>query len=124
MRVFLPYQDYARSAKCLTDDHLKEMRNSCRNLIQVLTVPNSYSGDMTHVAIWAPCMNGLLWLTDATLYERRRRGHDERGVTPWMLYRRDQTHRPYWLGNAEFHATHRAYLLEKAPAHYGRMGWS
>lgn len=124
MRVYLPYPDYRRSAKCLNDDHLKEQRNSCRNLIQALTVPRSYSGDMTHVLPWAADINGLLWLTDATLEERRRRGIDERGVTPWLLYKRDLPSRPYWLGNPDYHAAQRKHLLTAAPAHYGKMGWT
>lgn len=31
--------------------------------------------------------------------------------------------RPRWLGDARFHASHRAALLAKAPEHYGAFGW-
>ena len=30
---------------------------------------------------------------------------------------------PPWLGNIEFHASHRSNLLRKDPKHYGRFGW-
>jgi hypothetical protein len=31
---------------------------------------------------------------------------------------------PFWLGNAEFHASHRSNLLRKDPIYYGRFGWT
>ncbi len=31
---------------------------------------------------------------------------------------------PKWLGNPEFHASHRSNLLRKDPMHYGQFGWT
>ena len=31
---------------------------------------------------------------------------------------------PSWLGNEEFHASHRSNLLRKDPEHYGQFGWT
>ena len=31
--------------------------------------------------------------------------------------------RPWWLGNEEFHSSHRQTLLSKNPQHYGEYGW-
>jgi hypothetical protein len=31
---------------------------------------------------------------------------------------------PPWLGDEQFHASHRSNLLRKAPEHYGQFGWS
>lgn len=123
MRVYLPYPDYRRSAKCLSDAHLIEQRASCRNLIMNITVPRCYSGDRTHLDPWVECINGVLWLTDATLEERRRRGHDEKGITPWMLYKLGLPSRPDWLGRPDYHEQVKRELLHLAPAHYGKMGW-
>ena len=30
---------------------------------------------------------------------------------------------PQWLGNLEFHASHRSNLLRKDPVWYGQFGW-
>lgn len=122
MRVYLPYADLRRSAKCLSDFHLNEQRKSCRHLIHALTVPKSYSGDMELVTPWQGHMTALLELTDATLEERRRRRIDERGVTPWMLRHADDTWPP-WLGDSLFHTQHKLYLLRADMKHYERMGW-
>ena len=31
---------------------------------------------------------------------------------------------PYWLGNSDFHASHRSNLLRKDPEHYSQFGWT
>jgi hypothetical protein len=30
---------------------------------------------------------------------------------------------PKWLGNADFHASHRSNLLRKEPSHYSQFHW-
>jgi hypothetical protein len=118
--IYMPYPDYRRSAKCLTDDHLKEQRNSIREAIRIITVPRS--GLMqAWIQEWEGHMTQLLYLCDATLEERRRRKIDERGVTPWMLNHEDPP--PKWLGDVYYHDQSKRRLLHLNPGHYGRMGW-
>ena len=31
---------------------------------------------------------------------------------------------PSWLGNPDFHASHRSNLLRKDPEHYAQFGWT
>jgi len=31
---------------------------------------------------------------------------------------------PSWLGNSDFHASHRSNLLRKDPEHYAQFGWT
>jgi hypothetical protein len=118
--IYLPYQDFYRSAKCLSDAHLAEQRRSVREAIQAMTVP--FSRTEPWMQNWEQNVTELLWVADATLRERRRRGVDERGVVPWMLARRDQPMMPEWL-TKEYHEQERMKLLHLDPTHYGRMGW-
>lgn len=118
--IYLPYQDFRRSAKCLSDDHLREQRNSIRTAIRTLTVPRSGPMD-DWIAEWSGHVTQLLQVCDATLEERRRRKLDERGMTPWMLDHGDYP--PDWLGNAFYHDAVRRQLLHLNPAHYARMEW-
>ena len=30
---------------------------------------------------------------------------------------------PFWLGNSDFHASHRSNLLRKNPEYYSKFGW-
>jgi pyrimidine dimer DNA glycosylase len=124
MTFYLPYPDFYRSAKCLTDEHLMEQRNFCRNAIQAIAVPGSTLRPRpVNVVIWDNHINALLRLCDATLRERRRRKADERGTTPWMLWKRDQP-APMFIGDKEFHDEHKRNLMHLSPSHYGRMGWT
>lgn len=120
--VFLPYPDFRRSAKCLSDDHLRAQRTFIRNAIQAVSIPGRLiRGKDENIDVWRGHITQLLYACEATLDERRRRGSDERGVTPWMLDHK--TPRPAFLDDPATHAGHRAYLLRATPAHYGRMGW-
>lgn len=123
MTIRLPYQDFRRSAKCLTDSHLKEQRIFIREAIHALTVPGRLDRQPVNVLVWEGHMNTLLWICEATLEERRRRGIDERGVTPWMLMKRGER-MPTFIGAKEFHDAEKRKLLQLAPAHYGKLGWS
>jgi hypothetical protein len=114
--IYMPYPDYRRSAKCLSDVHLKEQRDTVRHLIQRIVV---LSKDDSH---WAPHVTALLHVCDATLEERRRRGVDERGVTPWMLVRSEEQPPP-WIGDPAFHTVEKLKLLRLDPKHYTRMMW-
>lgn len=118
--IYMPYPDFRRSAKCLSDAHLREQRNSIREAIRTLTVPRS-GPEHDWIGEWRGHVSQLLELCEATLQERRRRGADERGVTPWMLDHGDYP--PDWLGNAYRHDQDKRRLLHLDPAHYGKMNW-
>lgn len=123
MTIYLPYPDFRRSAKCLTDEHLRLQRNWIRSAIHALTVPGRLSLRVYDIDIgaWDGHMRSLLFLCEATLDERKRRGIDERGVTPWMLDHGEEP--PAWLGDPAFHDEQKRKLLHLAPSHYGKMGW-
>jgi hypothetical protein len=123
MTFYLPYPDFYRSAKCLTDNHLMEQRNFCRNAIQTLTIPGRCIRQPVDVVMWEGHINALLHLCEATLRERKRRSTGEKGVTPWMLLKKDEERNPLFIGDKEFHDVFKRRLLQAAPAHYGKMGW-
>jgi hypothetical protein len=115
MTIYLPYPDFRRSAKCLTNQHLDEQRRTVRRLIQEIVVLQKDDSE------WSNHVSTLLQICDATLDERRRRKIDERGVTPWMLDHGDPP--PPWLGDPKYHEQHRRALMHLDPGHYGRMKW-
>jgi hypothetical protein len=119
MMIYLPYSDFHRSAKCLSDRHLAEQRSSIREAIYALTIPGVKRPHWT--GPWEGHVTQLLHLCDATLRERRRRGRDERGVVPWMLDHHDPL--PEWLNDPAYHGNQRMLLLREDPTHYNRMGW-
>lgn len=121
--IYMPYPDFRRSAKCLSDQHLREQRVACRNVIQTLTVPRSAQLDAILRSTWEGHINAVLEVTDATLAEMaRRKLKGPLGVTPWMLRRNDEEP-PDWLGDEAWHLGVKRILLKADPAHYGRMMW-
>lgn len=119
--IYMPYPDYRRSAKCLSNSDLTHQRAACRQLIGVMHSRQrmDYQAWMDE---WLGAGDAVLWITDATLSEMaRRKMTGPLGVTPWML--RHDTPPPDWLGNPAFHDEWKRVLLRSNSNHYGRMGW-
>ena len=114
MAIYLPYQDFRRSAKCLTDAHLDEQRITVKYLIYDTVVHHRSTK-------WDGHMTQLLEIYEATLCELSRRRGDRTPPVPWMLDHADPP--PAWLGDPAFHGEERMRLLRLNPAHYERMKW-
>jgi len=128
MQTFLPYPNYADSARCLDRQRLGKQRVEVLQLLRCLT--GLTTGWRNHPAarMWRGHEGHLLAYGLAACLEWRRRGYRDscaekmvavRGGLPISLFPL-----PPWLGNPAFHASHRAALLAKNPAWYGRFGWA
>jgi hypothetical protein len=119
--IYMPYPDYRRSAKCLSNSDLMQQRAACRRLIGVMH-SRQHSDWQEWMSEWVNMGDAVLHATDATLEEmERRRMTGPFGVTPWML--KKNTPPPDWLGNKAFHDMYKTVLLRANPGHYGKMGW-
>jgi hypothetical protein len=115
MSFYLPYPDFRRSAKCLTDAHLDEQRLTVRGLIRDIVIHHRESE-------WSGHVTQLLEVYEAALCEWSRRGLvGVADVVPWMLDHDDPM--PSWIGDQTYHGQHRMALLRLNPEHYGRMKW-
>lgn len=116
MQTFLPYPDFAASARCLDNRRLGKQRLECVQLA------NPTSGWRHHpaAAMWRGYELALAAYRDAVVTEWLARGF--RNSVP--LTHAAPTALPPWLGNPAFHASHRSNLLRKDPAWYGRYGWT
>lgn len=120
--IYMPYQDYRRSAKCLSDAHLREQRVSCMRVINVLCASQKRDRE-PWMADWENHLDAVLYAIDATIEElRRRKLQGPHGICPWML--RKNTPEPSWLGESAYHDEVKQNLLKADPAHYGKMGWT
>lgn len=126
MQTFLPYADFQRSAQTLDNKRLGKQRVEVLQILKALSNP-SY-GWQNHPAV-------KMWRGHATALERygfvvcrewQNRGFNDTCMrkilsinepTMWCTY-------PLWLGNEQFHASHRSNLLRKDPKHYGQFGWT
>jgi Pyrimidine dimer DNA glycosylase len=135
MQTFLPYADFARSARSLDDRRLGKQRVEALQIIRALT--RSTYGWQHHPAVlmWRGHEEALGAYALAICREWCRRGHADTcaakllndlaiaGVAvPPRAQRelREAGLLPPWLGGRALHRSHRSALVRKDPDHYGR----
>lgn len=125
MQTFLPYPDFEKSARCLDRRRLGKQRLEAKQIW--LALEGGSVGWKNHPAVlmWTGCENALIQYGIAICNEWITRGYKDT-LLPWFLERKsfhDQPTMPFWFGDKEFHAAHRAALLSKDPEWYRGFGW-
>jgi hypothetical protein len=142
MQTFLPYPDFAATAKALDWRRLGKQRVEARQIIEVLK--GVTKGWVNHPAVkmWRGHEGALCLYLKAAIDEWVGRGYvnekqlvsiegDLATVTlspsvfspTWATFTFRGFELPPWLGNEAFHASHRSNLLRKAPDFYSKYGW-
>lgn len=121
MQTFLPYPDFERSAAALDYRRLGKQRIEAYQILQTLQNPEQRSWrNHPAVRMWRGYEDALRVYMNAMIREWVRRGYRN---TMLLVPTPADPPMPPWLGNPAFHASHRANLLRKDPAFYGRYGW-
>ena len=135
MQTFLPYPSFVETAKCLDYRRLGKQRVECKQILQSLRVavggpladkPSSWRN---HPAskMWAGFEGSLASYAVEICREWRRRGYNDSLLTQFAdVLRSSEVSQdlPPWLGDHDFHASHRSNLIRKLPEHYSQFGWS
>jgi hypothetical protein len=135
VQTFLPYPDFAESARVLDDRRLGKQRVETLQIMGVLlavkwepdgVVEREPRGWRTHPAVlmWKGHEGLLLDYQEATCAEWSGRGFRD---TCWVksldliAFRFDDAPRgtPAWLGHEPFHRAHQSNLVRKDPEFYG-----
>ena len=127
MQTFLPYSDFAETARVLDRQRLGKQRVENLQIMKALLVPGSGWSNHPAVKMWRGHEVHLAEYHLAICHEWVRvRGYkdtcaDKMGDLleenpEWSPF----AHRPEWLGDATFHRSHQSNLLRKDAAHYGR----
>jgi hypothetical protein len=135
VQTFLPYADFRRSAEVLDRRRLGKQRVECLQVLRGLTVPTYGWRHHPAVKMWRGCEEALgrytftvceIWIeaggadtVAATMTaELAALGLREVRSQPELA---EAGALPPWLGDDEFHRSHRSSLLRKEPDHYGRL---
>lgn len=120
MQTFLPYADFRRSAACLDMRRLGKQRVEAYQLLRVLR--GQTRGWKNHPAarMWRGREAALGAYMNACIDEWIARGYNN----TMQKARVSRYRSPEWLGDEEFHASHRANLMRKDPVYYARYRWS
>jgi hypothetical protein len=149
MQTFLPRPSYADSAKCLDNKRLGKQRVENLQIAKSIltgshiTAQNarwykngpSRIGKRTPwynhpaVAMWSKNLSALVVYHEACVAEWISRGYGDtteskmRDLLAGFGYAMADTSPPPFIGDDDFHSSHRAILLDKDNAYYSSHGW-
>ena len=133
MQTFLPYADFARGAAVLDPRRLGKQRVEVLQVMRAIIVPNYGWRHHPVAKMWKGHEEALGAYGIAVCREWCRRGHADTCeikiraelATLGITTVREQAELeavgvlPPWLGNEDFHRSHRSSLLNKDPEWYG-----
>lgn len=126
MQTFLPYREFLYTAKSLDMRRLGKQRVEVLQLLKVIRYDIKSTPWYNHPAaqMWIGYDGALQIYGKQICLEWVRRGYRD------TCYQKiseidvlNKTGKPWWLGDENFHSSHRAALLAKDPTHYGQFGW-
>lgn len=136
MQTFLPYPDFARSAKALDTPRLGKQRVEALQIMRAMHVPGYGWRNHPAVRMWRGHEEALAAYGLAVCEEWRSRGYADTCAAKivdelYAMRRRKRVRSqrelrelgllPPWLGRRALHRSHRSALLRKDPRTYGRL---
>ena len=119
MQTFLPYPDFAKSARVLDPRRLGRQRVEAYQILRVLAGLTRGWNNHPAVLMWKGFEPALSAYMNTMIDEWEARGYKN---TMYRVSVPDRYEKPAWLGDDAFHAAHRSNLLRKAPDYY-RTFW-
>ena len=121
MQTFLPYPDFKKTAECLDWRRLGKQRIEAMQILRALE--NHNYGWQNHPAVnmWRGFEAMLAVYHNTIIEEWISRGYRN---SMKIIVPNIAPISPSWLGNPDFHASHRSNLLRKDPEHYAQFGWT
>ena len=121
MQTFLPYEGFARSAAVLDQPRLGKQRVETLQLLRALVIPDYGWQNHPATAMWRGYVPALAQYGLAMTDEWIARGHSDtvRGqIEEFAPGSGAGVELPEWLGDEDFHISHRSNLISKDPAFY------
>lgn len=114
MQTFLPYPDFTASARVLDNKRLGKQRLECKQLLKAIEHGGGWANHPA-TKMWRNYPDALRAYYNAILCEWVARGF----YNTMQLESVPKKYKlPPWLGNTEFHRSHRSNLLRKDPRYY------
>lgn len=124
MQTFVPYPDFAESARVLDRQRLGKQRVETLQLLKALA--GETKGWVNHPAaqMWRGHENALVQYGIAVCDEWIARGYKDSCREKIAAYGCSAPLvMPSWWGREDVHSSHRSNLLRKDPVHYGQFDW-
>lgn len=128
MQTFLPYEDFDLTAECLDMRRLGKQRVECLQILKVLHGETKGWQNHPAVKMWRGYEACLAIYGMAICQEWIERGYKDtcmKKIEDYYVYSGQlKVKYPPFLGNIDFHNSHKSNLLRKMPEHYGLLGWN
>ena len=121
MQTFLPYPDFQKSLEVLDYRRLGKQRVEAKQILNVLLDRTTTKGWRNHpiTKMWSGYEPALQLYHNMCIEEWIRQGYNN----TMSKYEIDKVIYPDWLGNEDFHSSHRSNLLRKDYNYYSQFGW-
>jgi hypothetical protein len=118
MQTFLPYRDFLATAKALDYRRLGKQRVEARQILDIIS-NNKTEAWSNHPAVnmWRGYPEALGEYSDCIINEWVNRGYRNN----MEIIGAAVASYPPWLGDENFHLSHRSNLVRKAPDYYGKI---
>jgi hypothetical protein len=121
MQTFLPYPDFKQTAQVLDYRRLGKQRVEAYQILRTLSGLSHSWERHPAVVMWRGYEESLITYMNEMITEWVRRGYKN---TMPIIQPRDPIIVPHWMGDQEFHSSHRSNLLRKYPEYYNKFGWT
>jgi hypothetical protein len=120
MQTFLPYADFQKTAESLDYKRLGKQRVEAYQILNVLEGKTHGKGWHNHPAVkmWRGYEDALRQYMRVIILEWIKQGYKNNMTIP------DEPKSclmPFWLGDNNFHTSHRSNLKRKNPVHYAQF---
>lgn len=125
MQTFLPYANFAHTAKILDRQRLGKQRVE---VLQILLTLKNNKGWIHHPAVkmWKGYEYSLAKYGIQICKEWISRGYQDTCYDKIVItasHFKYSNKLPWWLGNRKFHTSHKSNLLRKNFEYYSQFGW-
>jgi Pyrimidine dimer DNA glycosylase len=129
MQTFLPFPDFRQSAAALDPVRLGKQRVEALQMLRALVIPEYGWQSHPAVRMWMGHVPALTMYGLAVVDEWTARGGEDTTRDKIMEFAPQAAHpdyaakipMPYWLGNPDFHLSHRSRLLAKDQRFYASV---
>ncbi|WP_442543361.1 MSMEG_6728 family protein [Arthrobacter sp. KN11-1C] len=129
MQTFLPFPDFKQSAAVLDTARLGKQRVEALQILRALVIPEFGRPSHPAIRMWMGYVPALTLYGLAMVDEWVARGNPDNTRASITEFAPQAAHPDYaskipmppWLGDADFHLSHRSKLLQKEPRFYAEL---
>ena len=122
MQTFLPYANFNKTAKCLDYKRLGKQRVEALQIYKIVSGERTTGGWINHpiVQMWMGYPDALAHYHNTMIDEWIIQGYKNNMK---LIPHNPRYKNPEWLGEKEFHDSHKSNLIRKNPTFYSQYKW-